>query len=251
MASPRALRLRVDTLLSSERRDTQHAEIGNLAVDPRAVLNAQVAIIAVLSIASTVAGTALYFSGWPAESFGYRTVKLFWLDTERNIPTFYQCASMLGASTLFALLGRRCRRAAETSMAVSWFTLAFVFVFLAIDEGVGIHETIGALYGTSYGASWSFYYIPVVLVLGAWLLPFLRRLPRKTRNRLVLSGLLFVGGSVGVEMVGQAYAEAYSKTTPIYAALATKEEVLEMLGVALLIFALLKELADPRVAIRR
>ncbi len=223
---------------SSERPHSERT--AQIVVSPRRVLALQAQIIALLAIASTAAGTALYFSSWPEESFGYQMVRMFWLDAEHNIPTLYQCVAMLAASALFAVIGSRYRTLGKA--AAPWFVLAGAFAFFAIDEASRIHETVGLAFGTSFGASWTYFYIPVGLALLVYFIPFLRRLPARIAGLLVLSGALLVGGAVGVEIVGQLYAGAFSKETPIYAGLATVEEVLEMLGVAVLNYTLLEHI---------
>jgi hypothetical protein len=223
----------------------------DLTIDPRHVLRVLIGIIAALAFASTTAGTMLYLFRWPEESFGYEMVKLFWLDTEHNIPTLYQCAVMFAASGLFFLLGQKYRRE-RIAPAAGWYALAAAFTFLAWDEGAQIHETVGIHFGTSYGGSWLYFYAPAAAAFAAMLVPFLLRLPSRTRYLLIASGATFVAGAVVVEFFGQLYADAYGRTRPIYAGLATVEEVLEMLGVALLIYTLLEHLgALPRRRVAR
>jgi hypothetical protein len=85
----------------------------------------------------------------------------------------------------------------------------------------------------------------------AALIPFLFRLPARFRLLFIVSGAVYVGGGIGVEIVSQLYADASGKWDPIYAALATLEETLEMLGVALLIYALLQRLATFSMSVPR
>lgn len=219
-----------------------------LAIDSWQALKVLVSIIAMLTAASTIAAFSLYFFEWPEDSFGYGMVKLFWLDSEQNIPTLYQCSALFAASVLFIVIGRRGRRAGTVHVSY-WYGLGAVFIVLGIDEGAGLHETVGdainATYDTRFGASWSFLYIPAALVVLAWLTPFLLQLPARTRNLLILSGALYVAGSVAVEIISQIHVLSSGRTNPVYAGLATLEEVLEMLGVAVLIFALLEYLRVP------
>lgn len=235
--SRRTLQLSVEERSAGKPSSERSAQ---LVLSPRRVLSFQIQMIAVLAIASTLAGTALYFSGWQEETFGFEMVRMFWLDSEHNIPTLYQCVAMFSASVLFAVIGGRYRSRGEP--AAPWYVLAFAFAFFAVDEASRVHETVGLAFGTSFGASWTYFYIPVGVALLVYFVPFLRRLPIRIARLFVLSGAMVVGGGVGVEIVGQLYAEAYSKETPIYAALATLEEVLEMLGVAVLNFTLLEHI---------
>jgi|SRR5690606_22124755 len=212
-----------------------------LAIHPRRVLYVLLGIIAALAFASTVAGALLYLFAWPEDSFAYEMVKLFWVDTEHNIPTLYQCMVMFAASALFFLLGEQYRRKPGAPSA-GWYVLGAAFTFLAWDEGAQIHEKVGFHFGTTFDGTWLYFYVPAAAALLASLVPFLSRLPQRTRSLLLSSGMLYAAGAVGAELVGQLHAEAAGRTNAVYAALATIEEVLEMLGVAFLIFALLEHL---------
>ena len=70
----------------------------------------------------------------------------------------------------------------------------------------------------------------------------------RARARLLAAAALYLGGAAGVESAGQLYAAVAGKATPLYAALATIEEILEMAGVAVLVYALLEHLARIQAA---
>ncbi len=73
------------------------------------------------------------------------------------------------------------------------------------------------------------------------------RLPSKTRLGLILSGAIFVGGAIGVEMISAAEYEA-AKDAGVrslqYYLLYSLEEFMEMLGIALFIYYVLDYLAS-------
>jgi hypothetical protein len=81
--------------------------------------------------------------------------------------------------------------------------------------------------------------VPLVVVA---FVPFLRRLPSSTRHRLLGAGLLFVTGAMGFEMLSALF--ALDAASLPYVLVATAEEMLEMLGVAVLVYALLVYLAE-------
>ncbi|MCZ0904903.1 hypothetical protein ON021_33910, partial [Microcoleus sp. HI-ES] len=70
-------------------------------------------------------------------------------------------------------------------------------------------------------------------------LKFLRHLPRKTRDFFLLAGSIYVGGALGMEMVGGYYADAVGQRNLIYGLMVCVEEILEMVGVIVFIYALL------------
>ncbi len=69
---------------------------------------------------------------------------------------------------------------------------------------------------------------------------FLMNLPFRTRNLFIIAGGCFVGGAIGIEMIGGQYADLYGEAQDMtYSVIATFEESLEMMGIILLIHALL------------
>jgi hypothetical protein len=58
-----------------------------------------------------------------------------------------------------------------------------------------------------------------------------------------LSAALYIGGAVGLEMPGGAYAEAHGIATFGYQFFAAVEETLEMLGLTVFAYALMRILA--------
>jgi hypothetical protein len=55
---------------------------------------------------------------------------------------------------------------------------------------------------------------------------------------MLLSGALFVSGAVGMEMVGGGLAERGQQLTLLYDLITSIEEVLEMVGIAVFLFAI-------------
>jgi len=60
----------------------------------------------------------------------------------------------------------------------------------------------------------------------------------------IMAGVIFLTGALGVEMLGAREADVYGYDTVIYGFLYSLEEMLEMLGVVLFIYALLSYLAQ-------
>ena len=85
-----------------------------------------------------------------------------------------------------------------------------------------------------------------VVVFGLIYWRFLYRLPRRTALGFVLAGGLFVTGAIGAEMVGGWYLEQHGSATPLYVAIQTVEEALEMVGILVFISSMLGY-ADQRL----
>ena len=81
----------------------------------------------------------------------------------------------------------------------------------------------------------------LVLVLSLIpLLKFIKQLPLQIAILFVVSGLIYVGGAIGFEMMEANIHDTIGKKNLGYSILITIEEVLEMIGITLFIFALLK-----------
>jgi hypothetical protein len=117
-----------------------------------------------------------------------------------------------------------------------WLLIGLMFVCLSADEAAEIHE-MWRHYLMPY-ANWTgvlFYRstVPnliIATVVGLFLLPFVRTLGRGTQIRLVASAALYVGGAIGVEMLGGAQHEALGTENLRYQLLVASEETLEMFG---------------------
>lgn len=204
------------------------------------------AAFAALLIAANLIGLAAKF-GFD-ERWGYGFVPLFDLDGERNVPSLFSGLLILSCGVLLSLiaLGGRGRRVGRTY----WLGLAAIFLFLAVDEVVSLHERLieplrAALHtsGVLYFA-WLIPYGIAGLLVGVAYARFLFRLPPATRNRMVVAGLVYVAGAAGLEMAGGWYLEQLGGQHNLYYELLTTcEESLEMYGMILFARALLRYMA--------
>jgi hypothetical protein len=181
--------------------------------------------------------------GWSPERF---PVPLLDLDAEGNLPTLFSGALLAADALLLAACGADARRRGEA--AAPWLFLAAVFMGLALDEWLTFHEFVGRLIRQAGIGSGVFFYAWVIpygiltLLLGASYARFLARLPGRTGALFLASGLLFVGGSIGMELVGGALQGRFGEASGIYALASLAEESLEMSGAALFAYALLDRL---------
>lgn len=123
-----------------------------------------------------------------------------------------------------------------------WFVLGLAFVFLSMDEVVGMRELMSTLMEEN---PWTVVGFPVLAVVGLSYLPFLWRYRGRTALLFVLAGLIYGGGVVGVEHFTDA--EVNSLHYNMWTAL---EEGMEMFGVMVLIYAALDFMqGDAAVAV--
>jgi len=208
----------------------------NLEIAPKATLIRLLAVIAALSVVNIGVLIVDLSSGRKVNALG----RMFIFDAERNVPTAYSALALLACAILITEIGLRHRRAGES--APLWYGLAFAFLFLAFDEFVQIHERLGVNMRDTLDTNQVFYFawvIPYGIALAVFvaLYPrFLLRLPRRTMVLFIVSGLIFVTGAIGFEMLGGLIS---GRGSVWYAAVSTIEETMEMLGIALFIYALL------------
>ena len=133
---------------------------------------------------------------------------------------------------------------------------------MSIDEGAHVHEIVikmlkdelvGSVLIPNQTILYAVFFPLILLCLIAFMtkfLRFLRHLPRTTLWLSLGSGTVYVTGALLIEMISQIYAVGHGKQTPIYGGLATIEEFMEMLGIALYIYTLLDYLRSLAVDIR-
>lgn len=172
---------------------------------------------------------------------------LFDLREEANLPQFYSSFLMLCSAALMFIAHRALP---VPSSRWGWRLPALVFLFLAADEVGQLHEktikiTRTMLGGGDLGAfnyAWVVPYSVLVIAFAAWGIGFLRALhDRRTVVGLVVSGLVFVSGAMGVEMVEGALMHHGRDSLVMWTAY-TIEESLEFTGLLLLLRTLLGHL---------
>ncbi|KGY12176.1 hypothetical protein NM22_12940 [Vibrio tubiashii] len=175
-------------------------------------------------------------------------IPFFDFGAEKNLPTLYASLAILFASALLAIIGINHKQAKDRY--VLWLLLSAIFFFLSIDELFSIHEQLVPVMRDKVDASGYFYFAWVIpyalalLALAVLYFKFLLRLPKKTMQLFIFSGGLFVMGAIGMEMLGGKIAEVGAHEGVSYALTYTMEELLEKLGIAFFIYALLDYMVE-------
>jgi len=160
--------------------------------------------------------------------------QLFDLDEEQSVPNWYSSAALGIAAALAAAIAGRARRLRDVD-AGRWSTVAWILLYLCFDEVAGLHETVNSL----SSISWTVPFGLIAVVVGWWMLPWVLRLPTPTRNGLIVAGVVYVGGAVGIEMISSHFYDESNKRQFLYALNTVVEEGCEMLGVVIAIRTLL------------
>lgn len=218
-----------------------------VVVDPGIFLRQLAAIAALLVTAGLVVQVVRWKAHVPGDHIG---IWFFDLDTEGNLPAFFSAALLVLASGLLALTAALERNGKQRPF---WGALAVGFVLMAYDEWTARHEQfivpMRELLGEWNLALPVFYFAWVVpgtaliAVVSIVFAGFLKRLPRDTRVRFLVAGALYLGGAVGMEMVGS-YHYATFGDSMTQAMIAAVEEALEMSGAIYFVHSILSHLAN-------
>lgn len=172
---------------------------------------------------------------------------LFNVNAEQNLPTFFSVLLLLTASSLLAYVARQ-KLAAADPYTRQWTILSLGFLLMAADEMMSLHElltvSMRALvpHGHGYGLLYFSWIVPamaMVGLIGLMYIRFLKHLPRVSRLYFIRAACIYLGGAIGMEMLGGRYAEMAGADNFTYNLFTTVEEGLEMLGVIYFIDALL------------
>lgn len=223
-------------------------------LSPRRTVRLLFFVVLGLTLLCTAGQFCKYFLGHP---FLFGLVPVFDLKLEANIPTWYSSFALLLCSLLLAVIASA-KKIEGNSYAPHWVVLAFIFLFLSLDETASIHEGLNLLRSQLKVSGFLFYfwvipYAAFVLIFVLAYLRFLGALPAKTRLLFFLAGSVYVAGAIGMEIMEARYASFYgenmlynsnSSQSMMYEIMTIVEEFLEMLGVLVFIYALLSYISS-------
>lgn len=213
----------------------------NFPLSPKGVTYTLLGVFALL-LAAHGLGLVMHYGFGHGRVFGL--VPLFNMGNEHSVPTLFATLLLLASGFLFFVLFR-----AEDSSAYLrrvWLLLSLVFCFLAVDEYAVLHERLigpvreGLGVGGVLHFAWVIPYAVGVAALAVFVLPAIWRLGWRYRLLFGASGVAYLGGAIGVEMLGGNYYQANNEQADLtYRLYQTVEETLEFLGVIILIHTLM------------
>jgi len=170
---------------------------------------------------------------------------IFSVQGEGTVPAWFS-GVMLWSAGLGAM-GLAVVEYSKTQLiSLQWGLLGGVFFYLSADEVLGLHENFNTparqvLGGPDAIASpWVIFGASFVVIVGLASLPLLLGLSRMVRNTMILSGIVYLSGAIGIELLGEniKFGLADGHGSKLYTLLFTLEEFLEMLGVVIFIHAI-------------
>jgi hypothetical protein len=142
------------------------------------------------------------------------------------------------------------------SFARHWLVLAVIFAGISVEEIAAVHEVttlaLGFEIGGLGGSSWVVPGVVLGVVLLAFYVPFLKHLPGDTLRLVLLAAVVTAGGGMGMEAVTAVTLEGATdgngpdavESPELFEVMLNIEELLERLGIALFIYALLRHIAQ-------
>ena len=169
---------------------------------------------------------------------------LFFIDGEGNVPAIFSTWLFLINALLFLIVWKAACLAGDSHKI--WLFLSSVFVFLALDESISIHERLINPLRETLGATGIFYYtwiIPYgigVVLLSIFAIPVFWRMQKKIRFWFGLAAAIYLFAAIGLEMISGKYLVMMNeKKDIVWIFMITLEESLEMVGLIILVYALL------------
>ena len=164
------------------------------------------------------------------------------LSYEGNVPTWFSSSLLLACAIAAGAIARD-----ATQWRRHWWGVAIVFGYASMDEAAEIHEHLGGLIGT-HGVlyfDWIVFAIAILIALSLVYLRFVIALPRATRIGLVIAGIIYIGGAVGMELPLGWWTERHGNDGLGYALIDWVEETLEMIGATMALLVLVRHRREP------
>lgn len=209
----------------------------NLFICSNTIIRILIFAITFLTLASLAGQLYRYYLNHGEERF---ITRLFNLDEEINLPTYFSSFLLLAGSFLFLIIGWA-KKITKDMFFKNWFVLGIIFFFMSIDEILMWHEQMSAPIRSILKTQGFFYFawlIPAGISLIIFLifnLKFLLNLKYKYQILFITSGFIYLSGAFLVEMIGGKFLSFYGQNNLSYAFITTIEELLEMSGLTLLI----------------
>ncbi len=167
-------------------------------------------------------------------------IKITNLDREYNLPAFYQFFALLFSSALLGAIAY-VKKKKNDLYFINWLVMSIVFMYLASDEIGKIHERFSnpinsVLHLSDYFSyAWVIAAVPLVLAFLFFNLKLLLSLNPVIRYKLILSGLIFVSGAIGFELLESHLVFIDEEKSSLFFTIVTFEEFFEMFGIVLFI----------------
>jgi hypothetical protein len=169
----------------------------------------------------------------------YSLFRLFDLNHEANIPSWYSANLLLAGACVAGLVSAATRGAHKRG----WQGIALVMTFFSLDEIAGLHErfVLPESYTGPFGPVRNITWVFVgAVVTGGLVTLFMRTVltsPPSIRRAVLIAGAIYAGGALGFETLGGLWALSHGEVNWMHAILEHMEEGMELLGATLFLDA--------------
>lgn len=209
-----------------------------------------IVVISIMLVILSISGLLIKFlMGYPtAKGF----VPLFNLDGEANVPTHFSALLMFCNALLCMVISILRKKQGKPEDMKWWFILSLCFLYMSFDEISQIHELLippirnmlGDTYLGIFHNAWVIPFIIIVFLMGALMFKFFFSLPKNIRLSFLFAAIIYIGGAIGIEMIGGSFAKGNGQENLMYNWIVTIEEVLELIGLTWFLRTLLKYIED-------
>lgn len=224
-----------------------------IKIKPKKIFKYLTIVSVALAILSVAAMYLVMFYG-PHE-YVERYLLLFNMGEEISIPTWYSQTILLAAG-IIAIVIAYARKNNGRKDSFFWLILGIIFAGLSIDEGSQIHELSTrpvreylVTEGTWLHFGWIIFGLIAVVLFGLFFFRFWLRLPSTTKILFLIAATFYVGGFLGVEMIGGWYVSNYGENYT-YSLISSLEEWMEIFGVTVFIYALTDYMKNHKISLR-
>ena len=219
-------------------------KVSLVCASPRQICSS-LAIISISFFVLHCASEALINFGGVSEKFYQDFFDAINLDEEFNLTAIYSGLLLYASSFVLKQIALSC----PGGKSKDWMLLSKVFLFLAFDEVFQVHELfvisdLRRYFHPSLASIWVIPYGVLFVLFSFKFVPFFLKLRSRVSVLALISGAVYVSGAIGFEALNSLLVRTgqISRSGFYYELISGFEELFEMLGVIIFLYALLLEL---------
>ena len=228
------------------------AKVSLWRVSPRQICSFLVIIALSFFVLHCASEALIHFAG-VSEKFYQDFFDAINLDEEFNLTAIYSGLLLYASSFLL----KEIAVSSQGGKRRDWMLLSKVFLFLAFDEVFQVHElfVIPGLRQYLHPSLASIWVIPYGILFALFsfkFIPFFLKLRNKVSVLSLISGGVYVSGAIAFEALNSwlVRTDQISRSSFYYELISGFEELFEMLGIIIFLYALMLELRSRFVRLR-
>ena len=228
------------------------AKVSLWRVSPRQICSFLVIIALSFFVLHCASEALIHFAG-VSEKFYQDFFDAINLDEEFNLTAIYSGLLLYASSFLL----KEIAVSSQGGRRRDWMLLSKVFLFLAFDEVFQVHElfVIPGLRQYLHPSLASIWVIPYGILFALFsfkFIPFFLKLRNKVSVLSLISGGIYVSGAIAFEALNSwlVRTDQISRSSFYYELISGFEELFEMLGIIIFLYALMLELRSRFVRLK-